>query len=59
MNQYPEPSELVPHAQGPAECLRCGRCWVAVWRVDDEPTHLECPTCGSPTPRPTRPMEGR
>lgn len=33
------------HCAGQAECLTCGRHWVAVWPLGAEP--LECPSCGS------------
>ena len=47
-----------PHAAGQAECVRCGRCWVAVWPVGAvEPLHLECPGCGAQVPTPK--VEGR
>jgi hypothetical protein len=39
-----------PHATGRAECLRCGRCWTAVWPVGVT-ERLEC-SCGAPVPLP-------
>lgn len=33
------------YCAGPAECLACGREWVAVWPLGADA--LECPTCGS------------
>lgn len=35
----------LPWLHGPAECLACGKEWMAVWPIGC--ADLECPGCGS------------
>lgn len=41
------PDDRVPWGSMLAECLDCGRQWVAVYAYGTDTSRLECPECGA------------